>query len=48
VQNLFDVDWNEAQFDTESRMLNEPQPLSELHLTPGNPRDFQLGVGYEF
>ncbi len=37
VENLFDVDWNEAQFDTESRLQAEPQPVSELHYTPGTP-----------
>lgn len=37
VQNLFNVEWNEAQFDTESRLLNEPEPVSELHFTPGTP-----------
>ena len=37
VQNLFNVDWNEAQFDTESRLLDEPAPVSELHFTPGTP-----------
>ncbi len=36
-ENIFDVDWNEAQFDTESRLYDEPAPVSELHFTPGNP-----------
>lgn len=48
IQNLFDVDWNEAQFDTESRLQNELHPVSELHFTPGNPRNFQMGLSYEF
>jgi outer membrane cobalamin receptor len=38
VENLFNTEWNEAQFDTESRLKGEPQPVSELHFTPGNPR----------
>jgi len=37
IQNLFNVDWNEAQFDTESRLQFEPEPISELHFTPGTP-----------
>lgn len=37
VQNLFNRDWNEAQFDTESRLLNETEPVSEIHFTPGTP-----------
>jgi outer membrane receptor protein involved in Fe transport len=48
VDNLLNVDWNEAQFDTESRLRNEPASVSELHFTPGTPRVFKLGVGYGF
>jgi len=36
-QNLFDVKWKETQFDTESRLQNEPAPVSEIHFTPGTP-----------
>ena len=48
VENLFDVDWNEAQFDTESRLVNETSPVSEIHFTPGNPRNIQAGISYQF
>lgn len=37
VENIFNIDWNEAQFATESRLMNEPQPVNELHYTPGVP-----------
>ena len=37
IENLFDTKWNEAQFDTESRLKDEPSPISELHFTPGVP-----------
>lgn len=37
VQNLFDTKWKETQFDTESRLQNEPTPVSEIHFTPGTP-----------
>jgi len=37
AENLFDVAWKEAQFDTESRMFNETQPVSEIHFTPRTP-----------
>jgi hypothetical protein len=37
IQNLFDVKWKETQFDTESRLQNESQPVSEIHFTPGTP-----------
>ena len=48
VENLFDVDWNEAQFDTESRLASEAEPVSEIHFTPGNPRNIQTGISYQF
>ena len=48
LENLFDVEWNEAQFDTESRLRNEAAPVSELHFTPGNPRNVRVGVSYLF
>ena len=31
------MEWNEAQFDTESRLQDELLPVSELHFTPGVP-----------
>lgn len=37
VENLFDVDWNETQFATESRLFNEANPVEEIHFTPGAP-----------
>jgi outer membrane cobalamin receptor len=37
IENLFNVKWNETQFDTESRFKNEPDPVSEIHFTPGTP-----------
>lgn len=37
IQNLFNIKWKETQFDTESRLRNEPDPVSEIHFTPGTP-----------
>lgn len=48
VENLFNVEWNEAQFDTESRLNGEAEPVSELHYTPGTPLFFKLGLSYSF
>ncbi|MBL7978165.1 MAG: TonB-dependent receptor [Bacteroidetes Order II. Incertae sedis bacterium] len=48
IENLFDTDWNEAQFDTTSRLKNEVAPVSELHFTPGNPRNIQAGISVFF
>ena len=48
IENLFDVDWNEVQFDTESRLDHEPEPVSEIHFTPGNPLNLQAGISFQF
>ena len=37
VENLLNTKWNQAQFDTQSRLRNESQSVSELHYTPGSP-----------
>ncbi|WP_335965604.1 TonB-dependent receptor plug domain-containing protein [Galbibacter sp. PAP.153] len=37
IENLFDTEWNETQFATESRLYNEPEPVEEIHFTPGTP-----------
>ena len=37
IQNLFNAKWKETQFDTESKLQNEPMPVSEIHFTPGTP-----------
>lgn len=48
VENALNVDWNEAQFDTESRLQNETQAVSEIHFTPGTPFAAKLSIGYMF
>lgn len=37
IENLFDTEWNETQFATESRLFNEVEPVEEIHFTPGTP-----------
>lgn len=37
IENLFDTEWNETQFATESRLFNEPNSVEEIHFTPGTP-----------
>ncbi len=48
AQNIFNVAWNEAQFDTESRLRNETSPVSEIHFTPGTPFFIKLTAMYKF
>ena len=47
VENLMNVDWKEAQFETESKLRNEAEPVSEIHFTPGTPFFVKLGVMYK-
>ncbi|MEM7548436.1 MAG: TonB-dependent receptor plug domain-containing protein [Bacteroidota bacterium] len=37
IENLFDTEWNETQFATESRLFNETESVEEIHFTPGSP-----------
>lgn len=53
VQNLFDSEWNETQFDTESRIrladgTLEQNPVSEIHFTPGTPFNIRGSVTFDF
>jgi len=48
AENLFDVEWNEAQFDTESRLMNEVDPVPEIHFTPGTPFFIKLKLSFLF
>jgi outer membrane receptor protein involved in Fe transport len=48
VENLLDAEWNEAQFDTESRLPGESESTSELHFTPGTPLSVRGGVAVRF
>ena len=36
-ENILNSNWNEAQFDTMSKLKTENKPVSELHFTPGTP-----------
>ena len=55
AENLFDAEWKEAQFATESLLADEIDaamggdiPSPEIHFTPGNPFNVRLGIGYYF
>jgi outer membrane cobalamin receptor len=47
-ENLLNSNWKEAQFDTESRLRTETEPISEIHFTPGTPFFLRAGVSYSF
>ncbi len=48
AENIFDATWNEAQFDTESRLQNESESVSEIHFTPGTPLFLKAKVSFFF
>ena len=48
IENLFDVEWNETQFATESRLQSEAQSVEEIHFTPGTPFFLKGSVSYRF
>src|SRR5688572_27754729 len=48
IENVFDREWREAQFETESRLKFEAMPVSEIHYTPGTPMFVKIGVSIKF
>lgn len=48
IENLFDTQWNEAQFATESRLEQEQNSVTEIHFTPGTPFFMKAGISYRF
>ena len=48
IENLLNTNWNEAQFNTETRLKNEPKPVEQLHYTPGTPFYMKLILAYLF
>ncbi len=47
-ENIFNINWNEAQFETLTKLKGENQPVNDICFTPGNPRNFQFGISYKF
>jgi outer membrane cobalamin receptor len=48
AENIFNVEWREAQFETLSRLQSEPEPVSEIHYTPGILRFVKASVTLHF
>lgn len=48
IENLFDQEWNETQFATESRLDFEPVSVEEIHFTPGTPFFVKGNFQYKF
>ena len=47
-QNLLGAEWREAQFETESRLQFEAEPVAEIHYTPGTPLFVKAFVTWNF
>lgn len=48
IENIFNTEWNETQFATESRLQNEPKAVEEIHFTPGTPFFIKGKIIYSF
>jgi outer membrane cobalamin receptor len=48
IQNLFNQEWKETQFATESRLREEVEPVEEIHFTPGAPFFVKGVLSYSF
>lgn len=48
IENVFDTEWNETQFLTESRLQNEASSVGEIHFTPGTPFNAKVQLTYTF
>lgn len=49
IQNMFNIDWNEAMFAETTRIKGEPASgINELTFTPGSPVFFKLGLTAKF
>jgi len=47
-QNLLNTEYKQAQFFFESRLRNKPDPVADIHFTPGAPLGVLGGVGFIF
>jgi outer membrane receptor protein involved in Fe transport len=48
INNIFNRKWKETQFDTETRLKNEPAPVDEICFTPGTPFAAKLSFTFKF
>lgn len=48
VENIFNTEWNETQFATESRLQDEIKSVEEIHFTPGTPFFMKGKITYTF
>ena len=48
VENLFNNEWTEAVFYDSSQLKGEPEPVDDIHFTPGTPFLAKISLTYFF
>jgi outer membrane receptor protein involved in Fe transport len=48
AENVWNTNWNEAQFETETKLKNETEPVSEIHFTSGTPLNIKASIAFQF
>ncbi len=48
INNVLNTQWKETQFDTETRLKNEPSSVDEICFTPGTPFSAKLSFAFFF
>jgi len=48
IENLFNSEWKETQFATESRLSTEVESVEEIHFTPGIPFSIRGSIAFKF
>lgn len=48
IDNIFDAKWKETQFLTETRLVDETDPVEEIHFTAGTPFNARLILKYSW
>jgi len=48
IENVFNAEWNETQFATETRLFNEANSVEEIHFIPGTPFFLKAKIAYRF
>jgi len=48
IENIANLYWKEAQFDTETRLKGETSPVTQIDYTPGTPRSIKGHVAFYF
>ncbi|MEO0896716.1 MAG: TonB-dependent receptor [Bacteroidota bacterium] len=46
LENILNVNWKEAQFETTSQLAWESTPVTEIHFTPGTPFSAKMGCTF--